>query len=123
MEVLATIVDLLTFNYFCKALHLRCLGPVSNLLKTNHENQTQSSTYSKLSKGYRVNNKNTRTTSMTSFWCLDCYLKTDFTHCSGVSIDDFEQVNFEWVEDFQTVQSSMKKSFLNNIFLFFKGWG
>ena len=31
-------------------------------------------------------NKDTRTTSMTSFWCLYCWLWTDFTHYSGVSI-------------------------------------
>ena len=30
---------------------------------------------------------------MTSLWCLYCYLCTDFTHCSGDSIVDFEQVN------------------------------
>ena len=64
MEILATIVNLLTFNYFCKALHLRCLRPVSNLLKTNHENQTQSSTYSKLSKGYRATSSNVVSVSL-----------------------------------------------------------
>ena len=30
---------------------------------------------------------------LTSFWCLCCLLWIDFTHCSGVSIVNFEQVN------------------------------
>ena len=30
---------------------------------------------------------------MMSFCCLYCWLWTDFTYCSGVSIVDFEQVN------------------------------
>ena len=34
---------------------------------------------------FRFNNKDTWTTSMMSFWCLCCYLWTDFTYCSGVS--------------------------------------
>ena len=32
-------------------------------------------------------------TSLTSFWCFDCYLWTYFTPSSSVSIVDFEQVN------------------------------
>ena len=43
-------------------------------------------------KSVKVNNEDTRTT-MASFWCLYCYLWTDFTPCSGVSIADCEQVN------------------------------
>ena len=35
---------------------------------------------------FKVNNKDTRTTST-----------TDFTYCSSVSIADFEQVNASWV--------------------------
>ena len=31
--------------------------------------------------------------SMTLIWYLYCELGTHFTHCSGVSITDFEQVN------------------------------
>ena len=31
--------------------------------------------------------------SLVSFWCLYCYLWIDFTHCSGISIVDCEQVN------------------------------
>ena len=46
---------------------------------------------------FTVNNKDTGRTSMASFWCLNCYLWTDFTHCSGVSIVDLEQVNAAWV--------------------------
>ena len=42
---------------------------------------------------FKVNNKDTRTMS---FWCLYCYLETDFTRCSVVAIVDFEQVNAAW---------------------------
>ena len=41
---------------------------------------------------FKVNNKDTRTISML-FWCLYYYFKTNFTHCSGVSIVEFEQEN------------------------------
>ena len=41
----------------------------------------------------KVTNKNTRTISVTSFWCLYCYLWTYFTPSLIVSIVDFEQVN------------------------------
>ena len=46
---------------------------------------------------FKVNNKNTRTTSIKSFWCFSCYIWTYFTPFSNVSIVDFEQVNFKWV--------------------------
>ena len=46
---------------------------------------------------FKVNNKDTRTTSMTSFWCLYCYLWTYFTSCSSVSIFNFEHVIAGWV--------------------------
>ena len=42
---------------------------------------------------YKINNKVSRTTHLTSFWCFICWLWTDFTPCSNVSIVDFEQVN------------------------------
>ena len=45
---------------------------------------------------FRVNNKDTRTTSLASFWCLCCLLWTYFTPCSSVSIVNFEQVNADW---------------------------
>ena len=41
---------------------------------------------------FKVNNKDTRIISML-FWCLYYYFKTNFTHCSGVSIVEFEQEN------------------------------
>ena len=41
-------------------------------------------------------NKNTRTISMTSFWCLYYWLWTDFPHISGVSYVDFQYVNTAW---------------------------
>ena len=45
---------------------------------------------------FKVNNKDARTTSMTSFLCLYCYLWTYFTRCFGVSYIDFELVNAGW---------------------------
>ena len=42
---------------------------------------------------FKVNNKNTRTTSVTSFWGFYCWLWTYFTPFSSVFIVDFELVN------------------------------
>ena len=42
-------------------------------------------------------NKNTRTMSITSFWCFYCKLWTYFVPFSNVSIVDFEEVNVSWV--------------------------
>ena len=42
---------------------------------------------------FKVNNKDTRTTPIVSFWYLYCQLWTYFTPFSGVSIVNFEQVN------------------------------
>ena len=42
---------------------------------------------------FRVNNKITRITSLTLFWCHYRQLWVNFTHCSGVSITNFEHVN------------------------------
>ena len=44
---------------------------------------------------FKVNKRNTRTTSMT-FWCRYCELLIDFPYSSGVSMGDFEQVNAGW---------------------------
>ena len=47
---------------------------------------------------FKVNNKETRTTSLTSFCCLYCKPWTDFTsNCSGVFIVNFKQINTGWV--------------------------
>ena len=49
---------------------------------------------------FKVNNRNTRTwslTSLTSFWYFYCRLLTYFTPFSSVSIVEFEQVNINWV--------------------------
>ena len=43
-------------------------------------------------KSFKVNNKYTRMTSLMPFWCLHCWLWTDFTPCSGDSIAIFEQM-------------------------------
>ena len=45
---------------------------------------------------FYVNNKTTRTKSIKSFWCLYYWLWTDFTHCAGFHIVDFEQLNAGW---------------------------
>ena len=50
---------------------------------------------------FRVNNRDIRTTSITSFWCL-YELWADLIHCSGVSIVDLEQVNAVWVGSIAT---------------------
>ena len=42
---------------------------------------------------FNGNNEDTLTMSMTLFQRVFCYLQTDFTHFSGFSIVDFEQVN------------------------------
>ena len=34
--------------------------------------------------------------SMKLFWSLYCLIWIDFTHCSGVSIAEFEQLNVDW---------------------------
>ena len=43
---------------------------------------------------FKINNKNTRTTSGRSFWCLYCWFWKYFTGRSGVFIIAFEQVKF-----------------------------
>ena len=48
--------------------------------------------------------------SSMSFWCL-YLIRTDFTHCSGIPIVDFEQVNVVWVE--KTLVSAKNYCFLN----------
>ena len=42
---------------------------------------------------FQVDNKNTRITSMTSFWWFHCLLKKYFTTFTSISIVNFEQVN------------------------------
>ena len=41
---------------------------------------------------FKINNKDSRTT-LTSFSCIYCELRTYFTHFSSVCIVDFEQAN------------------------------
>ena len=43
---------------------------------------------------FKVNNEDTRTTALTSFWFFYCYFGTYFTSLSSVSIVDFEQEMF-----------------------------
>ena len=42
---------------------------------------------------FKVKNKDTRTKSMMPYWCFYFKPWTDFTHYTGVSSVDFEQVN------------------------------
>ena len=47
---------------------------------------------------FKVNNKDTKTTPLASFWCLYCYFGTYFTPYSSVPIVNFEHVITDWVE-------------------------
>ena len=51
---------------------------------------------------FKVNNKNTRMTLLTSFCCFYCWLWTYFTSLPGVCIVDFEQANVRWVMFFSS---------------------
>ena len=44
----------------------------------------------------QINNKNTKTMSLTSFWCFYCKLWTYFSSFSSACIVNFEQVNVSW---------------------------
>ena len=46
---------------------------------------------------FKVNNKDSRTMPLASFWCLYCSLWIYFTLCSSVSILSFEHVIVGWV--------------------------
>ena len=46
---------------------------------------------------FKANNKDTRTSSTTLFWCLYWQFWTGFTCSSGVSMTDFEQVHTGWL--------------------------
>ena len=44
----------------------------------------------------KVNNKNIKTNSLMSFWCLYCYLSTYFISFSSFSVVQLEQLNIRW---------------------------
>ena len=46
---------------------------------------------------FKVNNEDTRTMPLASFWDLYCYFWTYFTSCSSIFIVNFEHVNAGWV--------------------------
>ena len=46
---------------------------------------------------FKINSKDTKTSSMMSFWCLCYLLLIDFIHCTDFSVVNFEQVNPNWV--------------------------
>ena len=77
---------------------------------------------------FKVNNKDTRTTPLASFWYLYCQLWTYFIPCSSVSIVKFEQVNAGWesfdqkswriyslAERYRLIQKSAKKQLFSNV--------
>ena len=84
------------YAYYLRKTSLRCQSRLKslNLSSLHLFVQSQQRKHQKnvwnLSK---VNIKDTRMKSMTSFWCLYYYPWTGFTHCSGVFIVDSEQVN------------------------------
>ena len=65
---------------------------------------------------FKITNEDTKTTSKTSFLCLDCSLWADFTHCSGVFIVGVEQVNVDWVniENYPIVASFTDQKNIEN---------
>ena len=56
-----------------------------------------------------------RMTSLTSSWCLYCCLCTNFSHSSGVSIVDFEQVNVRWMVYKFWISKFLVSTFSENI--------
>ena len=54
-----------------------------------------------------VNNKNTRTTSLTSFWFACFSFRICSTLFSSVSIVDFEKVNVNWVTNFKATNKTL----------------
>ena len=64
--------------------------------QTNTRSKSTMETLEKGVKTFQVNNKNTRTTSLMSFWYLFSWIWTHFALFCTVSIDDLEQVNVCW---------------------------
>ena len=54
---------------------------------------------------FKVNNKDTKTTPMASFWCLIVNFEHISHLCSSVSIVNFEQINvcWEWMRKIRLV--------------------
>ena len=69
---------------------------------------------------FKVNNKDTRTTPMVSFWYLYCYFWTYFTLCSSASIVNFEHAIACWVRSFPFSQDLV---ILHTIMGVFMTWG
>ena len=66
-----------------------CCMPIRSLLVQSHQWKHQSN----VSNLFKVNNKVTRKTLLTSFRCRYCWLWKHFTHFSRVSIVNFQQVS------------------------------
>ena len=55
---------------------------------------------------FKVNNKDTRTTPLASFWYLYCKLGMYLTPCSSISIVNIQQVNAWWVLTKETLKAA-----------------
>ena len=66
---------------------------------------------------FKVNNRKTRTTLMTFFWCFYFQLWTYFTPFSSVSIVDFEQESVSWDALHKMERSSCSQVFYRTALL------
>ena len=58
---------------------------------------------------FKVNNKDTRTTPLASFWYLLLLTLNIYTSCSSVSFVNFKQINADW--DYVSSSSRLKIRF------------
>ena len=61
---------------------------------------------------FKVNNKDTRMTSITSLWCLYC---SNFTP-SSVSTVDFKQVNVTWESSLHVLEAATERCYRKFVF-------
>ena len=78
-------------NYMFKVNKQKHQNKVRNMFKVNNKD-TRTTSYI-----FKVNNKDTRTTPVRSFWYLNCYPGTYFTPCSSISVVNFDHVIASWV--------------------------
>ena len=61
----------------------------------------------------------TKSMLMMSFLCLHCQVWTYFTHCSGISVEDFDQINVAWgLDNLSTTEPAL----LTNSIAVFAWW-
>ena len=70
---------------------------------------SQRETLKKVWNTFKVTNDENRTTSIISFSCFYCYLRTYLTPFSTVSIADFKQVNAGWTKSSSFRQRNISK--------------